>query len=215
MMNHLQAGEGVVIILNGPSAAGKSSIQQALQKQAGRHFLRVGIDTFFDALIEEPDLSRFEEEKRFDQFTPEGEYIRGVELTRDSDGSPIVELKIGPAGDRIIQGMHRAIAAYAKMGNNLIVDYIRYKPSWSADLREAVEGVKVLYVKVHAPLEVIEEREKSRNTSPPGHARSHYQTVHEGVAYDLEVDTSILTPEESAQLILEQAAVLFDCSEAQ
>ncbi len=196
--NNLNLEEGVVVLLNGPSSVGKTSIQTELQKISPKPFLRVGIDTFFDALIEEPDLSSFQETKQFVQHTAQGELIRGVQLLQDQDGFPIVPLTIGPAGFRIIQGMHRAIAAYVKAGNNLVVDYIQYDPTWRADLLHALEGLKAYYVKVHAPLEVIEQREKSRNTSPVGHGRSHYKTVHDGFKYDLELDSSELSPGESA-----------------
>lgn len=196
------ANEGVIIILNGPSSAGKSSIQKEIQKNSQLHFIRIGIDTFFDALIEEPDLSNFQEEKQFHQYTSNGEYIRGVELITDEDDHPIVPLYIGPAGDRIIHGMHRSISEYAKAGNNVVVDYILYKPEWLNDLKKSLKGRKYYMVGVHAPLSVIEERELLRDTSPPGHARSHYTTVHQNFPYDLEIDTSLETPEELAIKVL-------------
>ncbi|MCI5052772.1 MAG: AAA family ATPase [Simkaniaceae bacterium] len=192
-----------IILLNGPSSSGKTTIQKALQEIAPESYLRIGIDTFFDALIEEPDLSSLETEGKFDQYTPQGEYIRGVEQTKDIDGKPIVTLKIGPAGYRIIQGMHRAIAAYCQIGNNLIVDYILYQSEWLSDLKESLKGCTHHFIKVDAPLETIEEREIARSTSPPGHARSHYHTVHNGMEYELELNTLALTPEECARKILE------------
>jgi chloramphenicol 3-O phosphotransferase len=66
------------------------------------------------------------------------------------------------------------------------------------------EGVviKVYFVGVFAPLEIIEEREKLRNTSPCGHARSHYDTVHHNMKYDLEIDTSKQSAEECADQII-------------
>lgn len=200
-MVELQGDQGIVIVLNGPSSAGKTSIQKALQKHSKLHFLRVGIDTFFDGLIEEPDLTNFQKDKKLEQFTPSGELIRSVELLEDENHFPVVPLKIGPAGDRIIFGMHRAIASYSETGNNLIVDYILYNPAWAEDLKGALRENTTFFIKVHAPLEVIEKREKERNTSPQGHARSHYETVHFGLEYDLEIDTSVYTPEESAVLI--------------
>ncbi len=196
------APQGTVIILNGASSSGKSSIQKAIQKQSNEFYLRVGIDTFFDALIAEPDLSLFHSEKKFDQYTANGEYIRGIEYQEDAEGHPMIPLKIGPAGDRIVQGMHRAIAAYALVGNNVIVDYILYKKSWVEDLATSLKNVRVFWIKVDAPLEVIEEREKKRNTSPAGHARSHYHSVHDGIVYDLEVNTAELSADECAKKII-------------
>ncbi len=201
-MAHMTCQTGTILVLNGPSAVGKSSIQKALQRKSHTHFLRIGIDTFFDALIEEPDLSTFEQDKKFEQYTQLGEYIRGVELQHDENGNTVVPLTIGPAGDRIIHGMHRAIAAYASCGNNVIVDYIQYKTAWGDDLQHVLKDFDVYYVRVHAPIDIIEERERARSTSPIGHARSHYGVVHTGLSYDLELDTSQLTPEECAEKIL-------------
>lgn len=196
-------GGGTVIILNGPSAVGKSSIQTELQKQMDELYLKVGIDSFFDALIASPDLSNFEKDKEFSQYTPDGILIRSVKLTKDASGNQIVPLTIGPAGDKIISGMHYAIAAYAARGNNVIVDYILYKPEWAEDLKAALKDTKTYYIGIKAPLGTLEEREKKRGTSPIGHARSHYDTVHQGMSYDLELDVSNLSPEQSAKKIKE------------
>lgn len=192
----------ILILLNGPSASGKSSIQKEIQKQSSDFYLTAGIDTFFDALLPEPDLSEFEKTGKLEQYTAHGEFIRGIYLEKDSDSSPIVPLKIGPAGDQVIYGMHRAIAAYVAAGNNMIVDYILYKPEWLSDMKAAFQDIQVVYIGIKAPLSVIEEREKNRGTSPVGHARSHYSHVHEGFNYDLEVDVSQATPKLAAQKIL-------------
>lgn len=200
----LECGEtGTVIILNGPSAAGKTSIQNEIQKQADSLFLKVGIDTLFDGLLPTPDLSDFAEKKEFKQFTNDHQFIRGIQLKTDSEGKQIVPLEIGPAGDKIISGMHYAIAAYASRGNNQVVDYILYKPEWLPDLIQALKNTKVYLIGIKVPLSVLEERERSRGTSPVGHARSHYDQVHNGFLYDLEIDVAAQKPDETARQILD------------
>ncbi len=194
---------GTVIILNGPSAAGKTSIQNEIQKQAGALFLKVGIDTFFDALLPTPDLSSFAEKKELKQYTNDHIFIRGIQLKTDPEGHQIVPLEIGPAGDKVIYGMHAAISAYASKGNNIVVDYILYKPQWLPDLVQSLKNTKVYLIGIKTPLPILEEREKKRGTSPVGHARSHYNQVHQGFVYDLEIDTSEYTPAQSAQMILD------------
>lgn len=99
--------------------------------------------------------------------------------------------------------MHRAIAAYAKTGNNVIVDYINYDSTWIPDLKKSLIGVKTFFVRVTASLETIEAREKSRGTSPQGHARSHYDTVHKGLKYDLKLNTDDMKPKQAAQKIVD------------
>ena len=58
-------------------------------------------------------------------------------------------------------------------------------------------------VGVFAPLEVLEARERERGDRLPGLARWQFHRVHQGVTYDLEIDTSRRTSLECAQAIKE------------
>lgn len=182
---------GTIIILNGPSASGKSSLQKAFQKIAPQPFIKIGIDNFFDGVMPE-DL---------EQRNTQG-YMTGYKKI-DQDGKPVFGITIGKNGEKVMAGMLKSIAAYAQAGNNVIVDYIMYNEAWLEDLIEKLHGYRVYLVGVKLPLEVLEQREKARATSPVGHARSHYNTVHKKWVYDLEVDTSKLSSEEAAQKIKE------------
>lgn len=194
---------GTVIILNGPSASGKSSLQKAFIKGSDDFYLPVGIDSFFDKLLPDVSPDDIVEGQPIMQYTKKGEFIRGVEFLKDEKGNPTVPLSIGSAGLRVIYGMHQAIAAYAKEGNNLIVDYIMYDPAWLPHLQKALNGIPTCFVGITTPLEVIEEREKARATSPVGHTRSHYDQIHIGWKYNLTIDTSKVTPDEGAQQIID------------
>ncbi len=193
--------KGTIIILNGPPAAGKTSIQNAIQKKFDQLYLKMGIDAFFEELIPIPDLSSFETTQKFAQYTNDGVLIRSVKINKDDEGNQVFTYGFGPAGDKIFSGMHYAIAAYSNQGNNVVVDYILFKPDWLPDLVEALKDHTVYLVGLRAPIEVLEKREKNRGTSPVGQARSLYQTVHKGLIYDLALDVGKLTPEQSAQKI--------------
>jgi len=184
---------GTVIILNGPSAAGKTTLQKEIQKTFDELYLTVGIDGFFDAVLPHD----FPEGQSF----VGGEFVRSITKTVDSEAHPIITLNVGPLGRRVVTGMHHAFAAYAAAGNNLVVDYILYENDWLPELIDALKGFTVYFVGVTTPLEVIEERERARGTSPVGHARSHHDTVHAHGIYDLEIDTSKVSAEEAAQII--------------
>lgn len=62
-------------------------------------------------------------------------------------------------GEKVINGMHRAIVAYVKEGNNVIVDYIKYEQDWLTDLQDVLKDIKVVWVGVNASLESVEKRE--------------------------------------------------------
>ena len=184
---------GTIIILNGPSAAGKTTLQKEIQKSFDELYLTVGIDGFFDAILPHD----FPE----GQSIVGGEFVRGITTSIDGAGHPIIQLNVGPLGRRVVAGMHHAIAAYAAAGNNLVVDYILYQPDWLPELIDALKNFRVYFIGVTIPLEVLEERERARGTSPVGHARSHYDAVHAHGIYDLEVDTSKASAQEAAQII--------------
>jgi chloramphenicol 3-O-phosphotransferase len=102
---------GTVIILNGPSAVGKSSIVKAFQEKQTTPWLGMGIDTLFVAVVPMKCL-----------LDPSYNVMQGF-ATEDEQGK-LFTVHFKSEGQKIIKGMHRAIAAYAHMGNNIIVDYI-------------------------------------------------------------------------------------------
>lgn len=241
VLDHILSGESFItihnqnkiIILNGPSCAGKSSIQKKLQQLLPDLYLRIGIDNLFDSVLppaastkDWPNsmvekkitdvniteifpagittdlLNRID--KIFEQRTQNNELIRaGISIKGNHHNPPQFVLKIGSAGNRVICGMHRAIMAYAAAKNNLIVDYILYEQEWLRDLINVLSGYKVYFIAVKIPLEMLEVREKSRATSPVGHARSHYDVVYKPDIYDLEVSSEKHSPEEIANQIIE------------
>jgi chloramphenicol 3-O phosphotransferase len=187
-----QEKTGTVIILNGPSCAGKSSIIEAFQKKQAQPWLSVGLDSFFVRVLPA---------KYFMEEIPEYRSVLHCESSIEND-KRLFTLIVGHEGQKVIKGMHRAIAAYAQAGNNVIVDYIQYDPAWTADLKQALKGIHVIFVGVTASLETLEQREKSRGRPQvEGHVRSHYNTVHQGMDYMLILDTDKLTPDEAAEKI--------------
>lgn len=187
-----QQKAGVVIILNGPSAAGKSTLQKTIQRFAPVPYLGVGVDAFFNDLFpDEHGKLRCKTVANFEQT------LRYVTIENNT-----VYLHVGAEGRKIVTGMNQAIAAYARAGNNLVVDYIMYDPSWMQELLQALEGCPVYMIGITLPLEILQQREQARSTSPLGHAKSHYDTVHINNAYDMMLDTSILSADQAAEQIL-------------
>jgi chloramphenicol 3-O phosphotransferase len=198
-MTRKQAQYGTVIILNGPSTAGKSSIQREFQKITMPNLcIKVGIDNLFDLPM--PDINP--ENMSFWQ-TPNP--IRWVSNTTDNEQNTVITLFTGEQGDRVAYGMNTAIAGYAKAGCDVIVDYIAYKKEWIDDLQAKLKNTPTIWVKVAAPIDVLEAREVARGTSPKGHARSHHATVHWDLKYDLVVDSA----RESAAAIAQKIKDLF------
>jgi chloramphenicol 3-O phosphotransferase len=191
---------GTVIILNGPSASGKSSIQKEFQYlMMPNLWVKLGIDNLFDKPMPDITLENL-------SFWQSENPIRWVTMSKDKDENAIMTLFTGEQGDKVAYGMNSAIAEYAKTGNNCIVDYIAYKKEWIDDLQKKLKNIKTYFVKVEITLSTLEEREVARATSPKGHARSHYDFVHWDIAYDLEVNSD----KDSARTIAEQIKKFLD-----
>jgi chloramphenicol 3-O phosphotransferase len=119
------------------------------------------------------------------------------------DGKPSVVIRSGPVGARTMRGMRHAIAAMAGQGNNLIVDDVIFNDE-IAEYVELLSGFDLHLVGVLAPLAVLEAREATRADRLPGLARWQYPRVHKDMNYDLEVDSSRLTPLECARRIQQE-----------
>jgi chloramphenicol 3-O phosphotransferase len=176
-----------IVLLNGVGSAGKSSIAKALQTITATPFLHVQMDAFIDMLPEAL-------QDHADGFSFE---------TVLEDGKPSVVIRSGPVGARAMRGMRHAIAAMAGQGNNLIVDDVIFNDE-IAEYRGLLSAFDLHVVGVMAPLDVLEAREAARADRLPGLARWQYPRVHKGIGYDLEVDTSQLTPLECARRIQQE-----------
>ncbi|WNV85870.1 chloramphenicol phosphotransferase CPT [Umezawaea sp. Da 62-37] len=156
-----------VIVLNGGSSSGKSGIARCLQAVLPDPWIRLGVDDLVDRLP--PSLV-------------------------DSAGG----VEFGGRGEVVVGGGFRAIenawmagvAAMAKAGARVVVDDVFLGGAASqARTRAHLEGLDVLWVGVHCAPEVAAAREVARGDRVVGMAASQAALVHEGVEYDVVVDT--------------------------
>jgi chloramphenicol 3-O phosphotransferase len=120
---------------------------------------------------------------------------------------------VKPRWPKIIRGFHAAGAAIARAGNLVIIDdVLEAEPPWVESLLELFEGLSAVFVGVHCPLEELEERERQRKDRKTGLARLQIDQVHAQVEYDVQVDTSMLSPTECADKIAKRMAERRPCS---
>ena len=111
---------------------------------------------------------------------------------------------IGPGqSSPMSRALHRAIAAFAEQGFDLIVDGILPygRPDDIADALSVFGRHRMCHVGVHCSLNVLEWREKRRQQREPGWARQQYQDLHAGATYDVEVDTTATGPADNAERV--------------
>ena len=81
-----------------------------------------------------------------------------------------------------------------------MIDHVLQESQWHQECRDALAGHTVLRVGVYCPLEIL--RERARGDRETGLAEYQHFRVHRHGGYDLEVDTSVWSPEECARRIL-------------
>ena len=174
-----------IVLLNGVSSVGKGSVAKALQRIASRPMLHVQMDAFLEML---PAA----------MFGAAEGYV--FETTHE-DGKPVTAVHSGPVLETAMRGMRGAVAAMAEAGVDVIVDEVMWDPAALADYRRRLAPYDFHVIGLHAPLEVIEQRERQRGDRDLGLARWQYDKVHSGMTYDLELDTSTAPPHELAERI--------------
>lgn len=168
---------GTIILLNGASSSGKTSIVKALQATLDEPYLDAGLDKFLWMLPE-----RYLDRPLWDD-------VLGL-----AD-------RAGPIGHKLVAGMHQAMAALSIAGNNVIADHVLVEPDWLRQCIDLLSPLPAFFVGVRCPLAVLEQRERERSNRTWGQARAQVDRVHAHGIYDLEVDTSIFSPEDCAQQI--------------
>lgn len=157
-----------MIVLNGGSSAGKSGIARCLQAVLPDPWLVLGTDTFVEAM---PLASR---------MSPAG-------LEVGATG----EVTVGPEFRALEATWIEGIVAMARAGARIIVDEAflggaASQRRWTS----ALGRLEVLWVGVRCDGTVAAGREIARGDRVPGMAESQAELVHQGVRYDLQVDTT-------------------------
>jgi chloramphenicol 3-O phosphotransferase len=192
---------GRIILLNGASSSGKSSIARELQRILPTPHLFAGIDSFTPMLRPDGHIGMDWSQRTNENAGGPDSPLRWV--FSDQPGHP-VQIEFGERGHRLVFGMHRALAELAKAGNDVIFEHVLLYPEWRDDLVDALQGLDVYLIGVQCSLDVVEERERARADRIVGQARGHYETVHDCVTYDVEVDTSKGTAADAAQRIAQR-----------
>jgi chloramphenicol 3-O phosphotransferase len=168
-----------VIVLNGGSSAGKSGIARCLQTVLPDPWLALGTDTLVQAM---PGSSR----------TP----AAGIEFA--SDGAVIV----GPEFRLLETAWISGIVAMAGARARIIVDEVFLGGAASQQRwKTALGPLPVPWVGVRCESAVAAGREIARGDRIIGMAAAQADVVHEGVLYDLQVDTTRTEAWECAQAI--------------
>jgi chloramphenicol 3-O phosphotransferase len=189
-----------LILVNGPSSAGKTTLCRTLQARIERPYLVTGFDDFIfmaaSRYYRGADTGRQDQR---DAFT-----ALGVEMvTTSPPGAPLaVTARFGPVFRRLVDSMAPAVRALVDGGNAVIFDHVLHDRAMYENFRHAAAGLDIFTVGVTCPLAILEARERSRGDRVLGRARGLADVVHGFCDYDVTVDTGTLSTEACVTAIL-------------
>ncbi|KOG26731.1 chloramphenicol phosphotransferase CPT [Streptomyces viridochromogenes] len=157
-----------VIILNGGSSSGKSGLVRCLQAVLPDPWLTFGCDSFVEAL-------------------PARMLASDAGITFAADGG----VSVGADFMALQAAWMEGVVAMARAGARVIIDDVFLGGAESQQRwRKHLGDLDVLWVGVRCESEVAAGREIARGDRAAGMAALQADMVHEGVLYDLEVDTT-------------------------
>jgi chloramphenicol 3-O phosphotransferase len=179
---------GKIVILNGTPRSGKSSIATIIQNTFEGVWMNLGVDSFM-------------------KMTPE-RYQPGIGL-RPGGERPDLE----PLIVNLYHAMYESIAAHSRLGLNVVVD-VGHHDFYSTRKRilhncaRVLKDFPVLFVGIMCPIDVVMERRIAtwgtgyiNDGDVPQPVTFWQESVHVPGIYDLELDTSVLSPKECADEI--------------
>ena len=150
---------GKIILVNGASSSGKSTLCRALQASLDEPFWHYSIDHFRDAGV--------------------------LPMQRIENG----DFSWSDMRAAFFDGFHYCLPALAQAGNNLVVEHIVETKAWMSRLVQLLEPFDVFFVGLHCPLSELEKRELQRGDRRAGEARQDYDAVHNFGTYDVEINS--------------------------
>ena len=165
----------MIIILNGPPSAGKSSIAQAIVQQAtGGVFMHIESDAVYDFHINEPYKAEKDGNGRI------------VHYYFDTPSKVSMALEAGNCvvWDNLFSHPQQIAYEVKAVG-------------------EIAHEKKIYLIKVQCSLEICQARELARGDREIGYAKILYDGSYRCMpVYDLEVDSSATSPKDNALIIL-------------
>lgn len=184
-----------IILLNGPSSAGKSSIVKAIQWISSKPWLSFGVDSFIAAMPS--------------KYSPGGalahegiNFISGL----DENGHTITKVESGHYWIKISKSIRSSLQQLVNDGLDIIIDEVTWEKEELEEYFSLFKDHSICYVTVNCDLVKIEEREIIRGDRSIGLARYELPKIKNMDNYwkaDLTIDTTNKTPFENAKLILD------------
>ena len=190
------SGPGLLLVLDGPSAVGRSTTLRALAdvwpERRGGTLLEAGLDAALAALGPGPAA----------RLAPL------LDRVEHGPAGAVPRLRRGPLARELVAGMHRAAASWAAAGFDVGLDHLLTDAAVVSDLRAAATGLPLLVVGLTCDPVVLEDREQ-RGGRERGRAAAEAAALAAAAAqaavppHDAVLDTTAMTTDELVEAVLD------------
>jgi chloramphenicol 3-O phosphotransferase len=179
-----------VIIINGGSSAGKTSMALEFQEMMQEPYFLLGIDAFwFTMPPKEIDLERVS--PQYYQWCQE----------ETEEGLRYFRILPGPLLNESMLARYKAMAAFLERCLNIIADEVFWSREWLLESLRVFKPFDCYYVGIFCEDAELRRREVERGDRYMGWARGSQIYAHKDAVYDLQIDNTIKTPLECALAI--------------
>lgn len=179
-----------VVIINGGSSAGKTSMSLEFQEIMEEPYFLLGIDAFWFAMPpKEIDLERVSPQY-YQWCQEETEY-----------GLPYFRILPGPLLNESMLARYKAMAAYLERGLNIVADEVFWTREWLLESLRVFKPFDCYYVGIFCEDAELRRRELERGDRYLGWARGSQIYAHKDAVYDLKIDNTTKTSLECAQTL--------------
>ncbi|MEU4360487.1 chloramphenicol phosphotransferase [Promicromonospora sp. NPDC023987] len=192
----MSAPQPLCLVINGPSAAGKSTLTTTIQDRAEVPLLRFGLDELFRMV---PD--------HWSGGLPEARHSDLGFRYEDVEGRDGVRrIRTGPDGRLMLAAMNAAIAAMLRAGQGVIVDGQAFEPEANHDLEAQLgeldrQGSAVVaIVELKTDDSELEDRQR-RHQHPAGLSLFHNSRPPQSANPHLVIDTTGLDATQVADVL--------------
>ena len=178
---------GKLIIINGGSSSGKTTMALEFQEIINEPYFLLGIDSFWVTMPQkEIDLER---------ATPQ--YYRWCQEETE-EGLKYYRIVPGKFLNEIMLARYRSMAAYLERGLNVVADEVFWTQEWLLESLRVFKPFCCYYVGVFCSDAELRAREIKRGDRLLGWARGSQIYTHKDALYDLKIDNTAMTALECA-----------------
>jgi len=165
--------KGTIIYLNGVTSSGKSSISEALRQNFQFDFYYLSDDLFEDHIVNTPD------------YGADGYWEKLAEA---------------------VFMMYRTAVLFSNHGKTVVIDSMLLEsPAFTPHYQRILEIFRdnpLKVVHVYCPLEICRQRNLLRGDRHKNQSQEQAEIMAKNVRYDLQLDTSSLSPAQCAEKII-------------